>query len=124
MLDGPLTFQRKIFFEYDPEFIRTGLVLSPFKLPLKPGVITSSDLTFEGLFGVFNDSLPDGWGRLLLDRKLIKYGLNLVNLSPFDRLCFVGNTGMSALIYEAENFRGSFLPHVDLDKIAQEVNRF
>ena len=56
---------RQIFFEYDASFMKTGLELSPFKLPLKTGVIPSTDRTFEGLFGVFNDSLPDGWGRLL-----------------------------------------------------------
>lgn len=54
---------RQIFFEYDPVFIKTGLELSPFKLPLKAGVIESNDRVFEGLFGAFNDSLPDGWGR-------------------------------------------------------------
>ncbi len=63
-LMGRLLLQnRQIFFEYDPSFIKTGLELSPFKLPLKSGVIQSHDYTFEGLFGVFNDSLPDGWGR-------------------------------------------------------------
>ncbi|MFX5743164.1 HipA N-terminal domain-containing protein, partial [Acinetobacter baumannii] len=62
---------RQIFFEYDAAFTKMGLELSPFKLPLKTGVIESNDRTFEGLFGVFNDSLPDGWGRLLLDRKLM-----------------------------------------------------
>lgn len=94
---------RQIFFEYDPTFIKTGLELSPFKLPLKAGVIASHDRTFEGLFGVFNDSLPDGWGRLLLERKLINAGLNPGTLSPLDRLCFVGNSGMGALSYEPEN---------------------
>jgi serine/threonine-protein kinase HipA len=55
---------RKIFFEYDLGFVKTGLELSPFKLPLKNNIIASADRTFDGLFGVFNDSLPDGWGRL------------------------------------------------------------
>jgi len=50
---------REIFFEYDAAFLNTGLKLSPFKLPLKSGVIISHDRTFDGLFGVFNDSLPD-----------------------------------------------------------------
>ena len=61
---------RKIFFEYAPSFLELGLELSPFKLPLKAGVIACEDQIFDGIFGVFNDSLPDGWGRLLLDRKL------------------------------------------------------
>ena len=77
LLTGRLLLKnRKIFFEYDADFIKTGLELSPFKLPLKAGVIESNDRTFEGLFGVFNDSLPDGWERLLLDRKLMNLGLS------------------------------------------------
>lgn len=112
---------RQIFFEYDAAFIKTGLELSPFKLPLKAGVIESSDRTFEGLFGVFNDSLPDGWGRLLLDRKLMNAGLNPGTLSPLDRLCFVGTSGMGALSYEPEN--PSAISHItnDLDEIDSEI---
>jgi len=112
---------RQIFFEYDAAFIKTGLELSPFKLPLKGGVIESNDRTFEGLFGVFNDSLPDGWGRLLLDRKLMNAGFNPGTLSPLDRLCFVGRSGMGALSYEPEN--PSAISHItnDLDKIDSEI---
>jgi len=112
---------RQIFFEYDAAFIKTGLELSPFKLPLKAGVIESNDRTFEGLFGVFNDSLPDGWGRLLLDRKLMNAGLNPGALSPLDRLCFVGTSGMGALSYEPEN--PSSISHItnDLDEIDSEI---
>jgi hypothetical protein len=73
---------RQILFEYNLDFLRSGIELSPFKLPLKPGVVASDDLMFEGLFGVFNDSLPDGWGRLLLDRKLMGLGINPGELSP------------------------------------------
>lgn len=112
---------RQIFFEYDATFIKTGLELSPFKLTLKAGVIESNDRTFEGLFGIFNDSLPDGWGRLLLDRKLMNAGLNPGNLSPLDRLCFVGTSGMGALSYEPEN--PSAISHItnDLDEIDSEI---
>lgn len=51
---------RKIFFEYAPDFLRSGLNLSPLNLPLKPGVFVCHDRIFDGLFGIFNDSLPDG----------------------------------------------------------------
>ena len=121
-LAGRLLLQdRQIFFEYDADFIKKGLELSPFKMPLKTGVIKSNDRTFEGLFGVFNDSLPDGWGRLLLDRKLMNAGLNPGALSPLDRLCFVGALGMGALSYEPEN--SSSLSHItnDLDEIDSEI---
>ena len=81
---------RKLFFEYDASFIATGLNLSPFKLPLKSGVIAGDYFTFDSLFGVFNDSLPDGWGRLLLYRALIKHNINPGSLSVLNRLCFLG----------------------------------
>jgi serine/threonine-protein kinase HipA len=51
----------KIYFEYDKDFLKTGLEISPFKLPLKQGVFVCEDNTFNGLWGVFADSLPDGW---------------------------------------------------------------
>lgn len=111
---------RQIFFEYDVAFIKTGLELSPFKLPLKAGV-SSTDRTFEGLFGVFNDSLPDGWGRLLLDRKLMSLGMNPGSLSPLDRLCLVGSHGMGALSYEPENRESSIALPTDLDEIDYEI---
>lgn len=114
----------KIFFEYDLGFLERGLNLSPFKLPPQSGVIPSKDFAFEGLFGVFNDSLPDGWGRLLLDRKLIKHHVNPGSLSPLDRLCFVGKHGMGALIYEPETESVPIISTVDLDEIADEIREF
>ncbi len=122
MLVGRLALQqRRILFEYDPAFIKRGLEISPFKLPLQPGVVVARDAVFGGLFGVFNDSLPDGWGRLLLDRTLTKHGLNASALSPLDRLCFVGQHGMGALRYEPEKGSEPLTPEADLDTIADEV---
>lgn len=90
--------------------------LSPFKLPLKAGIIACEDSLFEGLFGVFNDSLPDGWGRLLLDRKLMQLGLRPQTLTPLERLCYVGSQGMGALQYFPEIKENMELHHFnDLD---------
>jgi serine/threonine-protein kinase HipA len=112
---------RQIFFEYDASFMESRLNLSPFKLPVKSGVITSNDFIFDGLFGVFNDSLPDGWGRLLLDRALIKHKINPGGLSVLDRLCFVGSNGMGALVYEPEAEHLPATQHDTLDEIADEI---
>ncbi len=94
---------RKIFFEYSADFLELGLQLSPFKLPLKTGVLVCEDRVFEGLFGLFNDSLPDGWGRLLLDRKLMGIGINPISMTPLDRLKYVGK-GEWALCSMSLNF--------------------
>ncbi len=116
---------RKIVFEYDAEFLKLGLELSPFKLPLKSGVITCEDNIFDGLFGIFNDSLPDGWGRLLLDRKLTKIGINPNTITPLDRLCYTGKNGMGALMYEPEIPDTHILQHLEnLDIIADQCLYF
>ena len=59
---------RRIYFEYEPEFLQNPLWLSPFKLPPTPGLHEHTDRRFGPLFGLFDDSLPDGWGLLLMDR--------------------------------------------------------
>jgi serine/threonine-protein kinase HipA len=116
---------RRIAFEYTPEFLELGFELSPFKLPLKPGVQFSTDTIFEGLFGVFNDSLPDGWGRFLLDRKLRNQGIFPNNLPPLDRLRYVGTHGMGALQYRpAFPFFSTEQKKIELDQLAQECAQF
>ena len=100
---GRLAFKdRKILFEYDARFLASGIEISPIKLPLRAGVYTADTAIFDGLHGVFNDSLPDGWGRLLLDRTVEKSGIQRGQLNPLDRLAFVGQHGMGALSYEPE----------------------
>lgn len=47
----------RILFEYAPEFLDSKIELSPFKLPLRPGVFEDERRIFDGLFGLFNDSL-------------------------------------------------------------------
>lgn len=91
---------RKIYFEYDKDFLKSGIELSPYKLPLKEGVFSDMDNMFDGLFGLFADSLPDGWGRLLMDRHLMNQGYNLSQISALDRLMLIGNYGIGALSYE------------------------
>ena len=91
---------RDILFEYDATFIAHGLPLSPYRLPLRPGIQKSADPRMrQGLHGLFDDSLPDGWGLLLMDRFLRERGHSMP-AQPVDRLAFIGDTGMGALAYE------------------------
>ena len=91
-----------IYFKYYPEFVKRGLEISPIKLKLNADINRANELPFEGLFGVFADSLPDGWGKLLLDRALAARGISIADLSPLDRLAYIGSQGMGALIYRPE----------------------
>jgi serine/threonine-protein kinase HipA len=119
---GRLAFKDKqVLFEYDAEFLALGVEISPIKLPLRPGVSVADTAIFDGLFGVFNDSLPDGWGRLLLDRTVEKYGIHRGQLNPLDRLAYVGRNGMGALSYEPEFGQQSTAEApLALDRLAEE----
>ena len=71
---------------------------------MKPGLFIAQPNPFNGNFGIFEDSLPDGYGRYLLHKTLLKIGINDFELSALDRLSLVGNGGMGALTYEPETF--------------------
>jgi len=92
---------RRLFFEYDKHFLEKGFWLSPYKLPLQTEVFEyKDDNHFGPIFGLFDDSLPDGWGLLLMDRYLKKRGYDTNTLTMLDRLSFLGNNTMGALVYE------------------------
>jgi serine/threonine-protein kinase HipA len=122
---GKLALKDKvIYFEYDTAFLESGIKISPFKLPLTGDTLHCEEMVFEGLFGVFNDSLPDGWGRLLLDRQVRKHGIPAESLTPLDRLTHVGAYGMGALTYEPDvsthSLKGESL---NLDHLAVEATQ-
>jgi serine/threonine-protein kinase HipA len=112
---------RQVLFEYDAAFIASGIEISPIKLPLKSGVFPCPDMVFDGIHGVFNDSLPDGWGRLLLDRTVEKRGISRRQLNALDRLAYVGQHGMGALSYEPDfsHLSADDVP-LSLDRLAEE----
>lgn len=116
--------QGQIWFEYSRDFLDHGLEISPFTLQLRPNAISGKESPFEGLFGVFNDSLPDGWGRLLLDRAVQAHGLAHQSLTPLDRLSHVGTHGMGALVYEPDYTDSPFSEEdLNLDALADETRR-
>ncbi len=89
-------------FEYDPQWLVNGFSISPLELPLKKGVFVAKPLPFFGNFGIFEDSMPDGYGRYLLSKTLSRHGINEHSLGALDRLSLVGSEGMGALCYIPE----------------------
>ncbi len=88
------TANHRVAFEYSPEWLATGFTISPFSLQLDNCVFIPEELTFDGLFGVFADSLPDSWGQLLVDRMLQRRGYDPEKVSHLQRLCIVGDIGI------------------------------
>jgi serine/threonine-protein kinase HipA len=112
---------RQIYFQYHDSFLEQNLNISPFHLPLKSGVFSFDYNLFEGLCGVFNDSLPDGWGRLLFDRFSRSRGILPAEITPLDRLAYVGFNGLGALVYEPDYSTEESSDKINLDKLAQKA---
>lgn len=108
-----------VAFEYDRTWLSDGFSISPISLPLQPGVFVPKRDPFNGIFGVFQDSLPDGWGALLLMRMLRKYGLEPDAVSPLTMLALVGSSGRGALSYEPEIAAAGHAAIEDLDVFSQ-----
>ncbi|MDY3858668.1 MAG: HipA N-terminal domain-containing protein, partial [Muribaculaceae bacterium] len=84
---------RQNVFEYDDQWRASGFSISPLELPLKPGLFIAKPRPFYGNFGIFEDSLPDGYGRYLLHKALLRNGINDADLSSLNRLAMVGDGG-------------------------------
>ena len=89
-----MTANRKAAFQYSDEWLEHGFSINPFSLPLKKQVFVPTKDYFGGLYGVFADSLPDNWGRLLLNRLLREHKQNPDKLTVLDRLAIVGKSGI------------------------------
>lgn len=118
-----MTPDHKVAFEYSNEWLKNGFPISPFSLPLTKKVFVPSKTHFNGLFGVFADSLPDAWGNILLNRLLKSHGIAPDHLTPLDRLAIVGSSGMGALTYHPEKTLLSSSENIDLDSIANECQK-
>ncbi len=93
------TADRRVAFAYSEEWMDGGFAISPFSLPVERKVFVPSSQAFGRLWGAFADSLPDAWGRLLVDRMLSGRGLSPADVTQLERLAIVGNSGMGALTY-------------------------
>lgn len=115
-----LTPQRTVAFEYDVTWLTEGFSLNPFSLPLQKKVFVPKYDPFDGLFGSFADSLPDGWGRLLVDRLLLHKGIDPKTIDSLNRLAIVGSSGMGALTYYPTHELTTRQAQKDYDAIAEE----
>lgn len=110
-------------FEYSTEWLNKGFSISPFSLPLEKRVFIANPEPLDGIFGIFADSLPDGWGQLLVNRTLAKNGIDPKTVNPLARLSIVGKSGMGALEFEPESPISYTFGNLDLDTISRECQK-
>lgn len=108
VLDG-----RDILFKYSDAYLKTGKNLSPNQLNFDDNPQTTKYNPFNGLFGVFADSLPDAWGYLLIKKRLSADRIAIESLNALDHLTFAGKNSMGALQYQ---------PSIESEQEAVEIN--
>ena len=90
-------------FEYLSGFLKSGIEISPFTMPLSTRVFRFPTLpkeTVKGLPGAFSDSLPDRFGNTVINAWLESQGRKSDSLNAIERLCYTGKRGMGAFEYE------------------------
>lgn len=112
---------KAVLFRYNPDYLLKGWNISPKKIRFDEAIQSASYSPFEGLFGVFADSLPDAWGNLLLRKWLATKKLHPAQLNSLDRLSLVGENGPGALIYKPVEEEQGSTNEVDLDFLNQQV---
>ena len=113
-----------IVFQYERTWLANGFDLAPNSMPFDGDAHTAARADFQGLHGVFNDSLPDGWGLLLMDRVLKKYqNLDRAQITPLHRLAYMGHRCMGALEYQPELLPERPGAMIDLADIAEQSLR-
>ena len=115
------TPERVLAFEYDTGWLRDGFSISPFHLPLEKQVFFAKQKPFGGIFGVFQDSLPGGWGMILFNRMLKNNNIDPSAVSALDRLAIVGTNGIGALEYKPEEKLTGEESQSNLDDLAVEI---
>jgi len=108
ILDG-----KSILFKYSDAYLKVGKNLSPVQLKFDDNPQTPKEKVFNGLFGVFADSLPDAWGYLLIKKRLSADRVALTSLNALDHLTFAGKNSMGALQYR---------PSINSEQKAIEIN--
>ena len=102
-LIGKLTMDgRRPTFGYDAAWLADGLELSPIEMPLRSAPYYGTHASSHYLCGLLSDSLPDGWGMLLMDRFFRKTMSHATSINVLDRLAYIGNSAMGALSFEPQ----------------------
>jgi serine/threonine-protein kinase HipA len=113
---------KELLFEYSPEAIAHGIELSPRHLKLRAEAYGGFPGYQDKLPGLIADALPDGWGLLLMDRVFKKhFSLDPHQISPLDRLAYIGDRAMGALTFEPAAIIDLPSPDIEIVTLAQEV---
>ncbi len=113
-------------FRYDPAFAASGVEIAPLSMPLRREPYAFPDFpadAFSGLPPTFADSLPDAFGAGLVDLWLAERGLSRRDITPLDRLAYIGRRGMGALCYEPDRGPRAVPSALELRELVESGHR-
>jgi len=128
---GGLAFEPRLgyyAFEYDPAFARSGIELAPLTMPLSraSSPFLFSDLpeaSFRRLPGMIADALPDDFGNLLIDAWMAGEGIRKADITPLDRLAYMGKRGVGALEFRPAISTGIRSSAIHLSRLVEAARR-
>jgi serine/threonine-protein kinase HipA len=116
-------------FAYDPKFKRSGIELSPLKMPLDntEDVLIFMDLpeaTYKRLPALLADALPDDFGNALVDRYMADKGISSSQITVLDRLAYMGSRSMGALEFRPQHGpKTKKATAIELGSLVQEARK-
>ncbi len=117
--------QRGVYaFRYEKKFLKSGIEISPLMMPLRAEPYAFGDLprtAYQGLPPIFADSLPDAFGMGLVDHWLREHGLSRDEITPLDRLAYLGRRTIGALTYEPDHGPGGRPTAVDMRNLVESA---
>ena len=99
--------RRLSYFTYNPAFLKKGIDVSPLVAPVD-GVralipVWGEDAKiYQKLPAFVADSLPDAWGNQLFELWRRQNHISNADITPLDKLSFIGKRGMGALEFLPE----------------------
>jgi serine/threonine-protein kinase HipA len=114
-------------FNYTPEFADTGIEPSPLQMPLSEEGYIFTDLpeaTYKRLPAMLSDALPDDFGNALINRYMADHGISAPDVTPLDRLAYMSNRAMGALVFKPSRGPTAHKPtSIELSSLVEEARK-
>ena len=124
-----LDFRRGMpYFEYSREWVENGLDVSPLNASIKRPqnlrpIFGASEKIYQKLPPFIADSLPDSWGNELFEQWRQQQKIRVGDITPLDKLAFIGKRAMGALEFEPETYRFSSVENLNLNSLIALAKR-
>ena len=116
------------YFTYNPEFLKKGIDISPIAAPIKSASAMfplwgEESRIYQKLPAFLADSLPDAWGNQLFELWRSQNHIPIAEITPLDKLSFIGKRGMGALEFLPEGKNIGRTDKIDIKSLCDVAER-